>query len=77
MTKRVVQSVMESGQITSFKFLWDTAGLLRNKNEAEDESPELAKNRLERMGLEDEECPDEVEKGGSDVKSEELQSQRA
>jgi len=56
MASRVVQSVTESGQITSLKFLWDVVGLFPAGKAADEESPDtLAKILLERMGLDDDE----------------------
>jgi hypothetical protein len=72
MARRVVQSVTESGQITSLKFLWDMAGLFANKKAPEEESPDtLAKILLERMGLDDDDPSDEGGHGDGDVESEE------
>jgi len=69
MAQRVVQSVTESGQIASLKFLWDVVGLFP-EGEQDDESPDtLAKILLERMGLEDD--PDsEAPSASGDVESE-------
>jgi len=70
MAMRVVQSVTESGQVASLKFLWDVVGLFPEGSETGDESPDtLAKILLERMGFEDDE-PGEAGNGGGDVKSE-------
>ena len=54
MTQRVVQSVTESGTMTSLKFLWEMAGLFPTAGaEDDDEVPDgsFAKTLLERLGL--------------------------
>lgn len=52
MVNRVVQSVIDGGQITALKFLWETAGMFPNESQGENgESDSLAKILLERMGL--------------------------
>ena len=71
MALRVVQSVTESGQIASLKFLWETANLFPADENTGDESPDtLAKILLERMGLDDE-SPNGDGNGDGDVESEE------
>lgn len=52
MARRVVQAVAEGGQITTLKYLWETAGLFPGGDESDSgESDSLAKILLERMGL--------------------------
>ena len=71
MAQRVVQSVNESGQIASLKFLWDVVGLFPKGEQTEDESPDtLAKILLERMGLEDDDAEGESRNASGDVESE-------
>jgi hypothetical protein len=52
MTERVVQSVIEGGQVAALKFLWEMSGLYPFEAAENEENDCLAKILLERMGLE-------------------------
>lgn len=65
MARRVVQSAVENGQITTLKYLWETAGLFPAGGDAEEgDSDSLAKILLERMGLTTD-IPDEGAEDGA------------
>lgn len=52
MTRRAVRAVVEAGNITTLRYLWETAGLFPSEDQSENgEADSLAKILLERMGL--------------------------
>jgi hypothetical protein len=51
MTKRVVNSVIEGGQVAALKFLWEMSGMFPFEAGEDGERESLAKILLSRMGL--------------------------
>ena len=68
MTKRVVRSVSESGNVVALRFLWEIAGLFpASVPEGIENQESIAKSLIEKLGLYDEFPASHDE--GSDVKA--------
>jgi hypothetical protein len=69
MTKRVMKSVIEGGQVAALKFLWEMSGMFPFEAGEDGERESLAKILLSRMGLQGQ-VPVIAEDDEGDVESE-------